>query len=93
MPLDYLRKIEHVGLPLLVDDENDIRCIAVLLAAGLLDAAVPPPSAGGEADGVQLPAVVKKITPLGRAELSRRGGPQGPGHDALKPSGPPAASP
>lgn len=78
MPLDYLRKIEHLGLPLVVDDENDIRCIAVLLAAGMVDAAVPPPSAGPAPDGVQLPAIVKKITPLGRAELMRHGEPQGP---------------
>ena len=78
MPLDYLHKIEQLGLPLIVDDESDIRCVAVLLAAGLVDAAVPPPSAGDEPGGVQLPAVVKKITPLGRAELLRRRGLHGP---------------
>jgi hypothetical protein len=71
MPFDYLRKIENLDLPLIVDDEGDIRCVAVLVAAGMVDAAVPPPSAREEPDGVQLPAVVKKITPLGRAELMR----------------------
>lgn len=74
MPLDYLRKIEHAGLPLLVDDMSEINCIAVLVAAGMLEAVLPPPGPTQDAarDG-QLPAVVKLITPRGRAELLLRG--------------------
>jgi hypothetical protein len=72
MPLDYLRKIEHAGLPLLVDDRSEINSIAVLVAAGMVEAVLPPVSTDENAEG-RLPAVVKLITPRGRAELLLHG--------------------
>lgn len=73
MPLDYLRKIEHAGLPLLVDDRSEINSIAVLVAAGMVEAVLPPALTDDDAAEGRLPAVVKLITPRGRAELLLHG--------------------
>lgn len=72
MPLDYLRKIKDAAFPLEVTDESEIRNVAVLAAAGFIEAALPPPAQGtcGQT------ATVLRITPLGSAELSRK--PAGP---------------
>lgn len=66
MPRGFLRKIEHVPLPIEVADPRDIRNAAVLCAAGMLEAIVPPePFDDGST------STILKITPLGRLELKR----------------------
>lgn len=66
MPMDFLRRIEDVSFPLAIHDEADIRCAAVLAAAEMIEANLP--KAG---DSIGQGAVILRITPLGRAELSR----------------------
>lgn len=66
MPRDFLRKIERVPLPIEVRNPRDIRSVAVLRAAGILEAIVPPEPF----DDLSVSTVLK-ITPLGRAELKR----------------------
>ena len=44
MPMDYLRKIENAALPFRVGASSEINCIAILKAAGLIEAAILPPS-------------------------------------------------
>ena len=38
MPMDFLRKIERAEFPLLVEDSHDINNVAVLKAAGMVEA-------------------------------------------------------
>ncbi|BEP55562.1 hypothetical protein GmRootV118_28060 [Variovorax sp. V118] len=66
MPMDFLRRIEKEQLPLTVIDPLDIRNVAVLTAAGLVEAILPQ-----ESEAFDLPGVVLRITPSGRAELQR----------------------
>lgn len=66
MPMDFLKRVEHEMLPLTVTDPMDIRNVAVLVAAGLVEAILPE-----EAEAHDLPAVVLRITPHGRGELER----------------------
>lgn len=66
MPMDFLRRIEDASFPLAVTDPADIRNAAVLVAAGFVEATLPT-----EAEGPEVPGVVLRITPLGRAELAR----------------------
>jgi len=68
MPMDFLRRIEDASFPLAVKSEDEIRCTAVLAAAELVQAVLPPSSSEG-ADGRV--AVILSITPLGRRELNR----------------------
>jgi hypothetical protein len=70
MPLDFLRRIEDASFPLAVKAEGDIRCAAVLAAAEFVEAVLPPSGSEGEGDGKRV-AVILRITPLGRSELSR----------------------
>jgi hypothetical protein len=66
MPKDFLRRIERVPLPLEIRNPKDIRSAAVLRAAGMLEAIVPPePFDDGSI------STILQITPLGRAELKR----------------------
>ena len=66
MPMNFLRRIEHASFPLAVHEEGDIQCAAVLAAAQLIEANLPDPGAVPGKSGVVL-----RITPMGRAELSR----------------------
>lgn len=66
MPMDFLRRIEEASFPLAIHDEADVQRAAVLAAAKLIDANLPEPGEGTGRSGVIL-----RITPLGRAELSR----------------------
>lgn len=43
MPMDYLRRIESAEFPLTVTDIDEIGYVAILKAAGLMEAAVPLP--------------------------------------------------
>jgi hypothetical protein len=68
VPMDFLRRIEHASFPLAIEDEADINCIAVLAAAHLVEAHLPPVSSStNHLHG----ATVLRITPFGRAELRR----------------------
>lgn len=66
MPRELLRRISRVSLPTEVRDSQDIRNAAVLRAAGMVEAVLPPePFVNGHT------GTILKITPLGRAELKR----------------------
>ncbi|MBV7541017.1 hypothetical protein [Acidovorax sp. sic0104] len=60
MPQDFLRQLAHESLPQTFRDVASVDKIRVLVAAELVEASLPAPGEEGE-------AVVKKITPLGRA--------------------------
>ena len=68
MPMDFLRRIEGASFPLAVKAESEIQCTAVLVAAELVEAVLPP--SGSESADNRV-AVILRITPLGRAELNR----------------------
>jgi hypothetical protein len=68
MPMDFLKRIENSSFPLAIEDETDINCVAVLVAANLIEAHLPPVLAGtNRTYGV----TILRITPMGRAELRR----------------------
>lgn len=66
--MNLLRRIEDASFPLLIQDETDIQCAAVLAAAQLVEANLPEPGAPAGKG-----AVILRITPMGRAELRRLG--------------------
>lgn len=66
MPMDFLRRIEEEKFPLTVTDPEDVRNVAVLAAAGLVEAVLQP-----EIESLELPGTVLGITPLGHAALKR----------------------
>ena len=68
MPMDFLRRFEDASFPLAVKSESEIQCTAVLAAAELVEAVLPPSSSEGADERV---AIILRITPLGRAELNR----------------------
>ncbi|WP_432732015.1 hypothetical protein [Variovorax sp. W6] len=71
-PLDYLRTIERSAFPLRVEDPQEIGCVGVLKQAGFVDAAISPELAWKDTDGSpQELAVIRRITPFGRAQLAR----------------------
>ncbi|WP_295981069.1 hypothetical protein [uncultured Variovorax sp.] len=71
-PLDYLRTIERSAFPLRVDDRQEIGCVEALKKAGLVDAVISPALMWKDACGEpQELAVIKRITPFGRAQLAR----------------------
>lgn len=67
MPMDFLRRIENASFPLEVHEDADIHNAAVLAAAQLVEAVLPPPSSAPGDRG----AVVVRITALGRRELDK----------------------
>ena len=66
MPMDYLRSIEYLDLPLRVDDEHAVQCIRVLRAAGMVDATF----VASEVLGREV-AAVQAITTKGRVALAQ----------------------
>jgi len=66
MPMEFLRRIESASFPLAIHEAADIQRAAVLVAAQLIEANLPDPDSA-----TQLPGVVLRITPRGRAELNR----------------------
>ncbi|MGJ7590869.1 MULTISPECIES: hypothetical protein [unclassified Variovorax] len=70
-PLHYLRMIERSTFPLRVDDAQEINCIEALKQAGFVDAAISPVLAWKESREPQELAVIRRITPFGRAQLAR----------------------
>ncbi len=67
MPMDFLKRIESAAFPLALSDPSDIRCASVLAAAELVEANLPPADAPSETAR----AVILRITPQGRAALSK----------------------
>ncbi|MFS2206337.1 hypothetical protein ACCD11_17425 [Variovorax sp. Varisp36] len=70
-PLDYLRAIERSTFPLRVQDPQQINCIEALKQAGFVDAAISPALAWKSSSEPQELAVIRRITPFGRAQLAR----------------------
>ena len=69
MPMDYLKRIEKADFPLRVEAAKDINNVAVLSAAGFVEAEIlkPIPNDPGATGEV---AYVFAITPLGRQKLA-----------------------
>jgi len=67
MPMDFLARIEEASFPLAVRDEGDIHCAAVLHAAQLVEAMLPP----AQSEPGSRVAIILRITPLGRARLNQ----------------------
>jgi hypothetical protein len=67
MPMDFLRRIEKAEFPLPVEDFADVNSVAVLKAAGLVEAELVEAVAG---DPDTCCAVVIRITPEGNAALA-----------------------
>lgn len=66
MAREFLRRIAVAVLPIEVENIRDIRTAAVLRAAGMLEAVLPPEPVDNHST-----ATILSITPLGRAELRR----------------------
>jgi hypothetical protein len=62
MPLEFLRTVAELELPLTVTDEGNIDKTRVLVAAGMITASLPEPGTGA-------PAQIHSVTGLGRATL------------------------
>lgn len=65
MSLQYLRQLEHAAFPFRVSDPDAIRHIEELLQADLVEGGL-----GVSAANQQRIAIVRRITPLGRAQLA-----------------------
>lgn len=72
MPLDYLRKIGTSIFPLCTVDPAEINSVAVLTAAGMVEAMLPPACHARQPPHQPRQAVVLRVTPLGRTALVRR---------------------
>lgn len=73
MPMDFLRKIEKAEFPLPVEEFGDVNNVAVLKAAGLIEAEMIE-AVDGDPDTCC--AVVVRITPEGRAALAAKSPPR-----------------
>lgn len=62
MPLEFLRTVAELELPLTVTDEGSIDKTRVLVAAGMITASLPEPGTGASAQ-------IHTVTGLGRATL------------------------
>lgn len=72
MPMDFLRRIENTHFPLTVEDLAEVNNVAVLKAAGLVDAELID---AVEGDPDTCCAIVLGITPEGHAALVGGGSP------------------
>ena len=66
MPKDFLRRIGSETLPRAVTDPAELRDLALLVEADLIEAILPTDS-----ETLDLPGVVLRITTSGRAELGQ----------------------
>lgn len=67
MPMDFLRRIERAAFPLTVEEFADVNNVAVLRAAGLVEAELVD---AVEGDPDTACAIVFRITPEGHATLA-----------------------
>ncbi len=72
MPLDYLRGIGNSTFPLCIEDPAEINSVAVLNAAGLVEAVLPPACRARQNLPKFKQAIVLRVTPLGRTALVSR---------------------
>ncbi|MGJ7528329.1 hypothetical protein [Variovorax sp. GB1P17] len=71
VPMDYLHDIERSAFPLRVEASEEIHCVEALKQAGFIDASISPVlSWKGNTAACEL-AIVRRITPFGRATLAR----------------------
>lgn len=71
MPMELLEEIADMSLPFEITDRVEVEKLRVLLAAGHVDAVIPPATH----DHAQQPAIVLEITPLGHKALRFFGSP------------------
>lgn len=71
MPLFCLMRLQHARLPLRLEQPEEVRCISVLAATGLVEAEFGAHPAIRGAYVVPQIAVVKAITSEGLQELER----------------------
>ncbi|KIQ26125.1 hypothetical protein RT97_22975 [Variovorax paradoxus] len=69
MPLDYLRRIGNSRFPLHTEDPSEINSVAVLEAAGMVEATLPSVC---RARQKLREAIVLRVTPLGKTALVAR---------------------
>lgn len=70
-PLAYLRSIKGESFPLRVEDHEEINCVEALKQAGYVDASISAALIWKGSGTPQELAIVRRITPLGRAQLGR----------------------
>lgn len=70
-PLEYLRGIRNASFPLRVEDHEEINCVEALKQAGYVDASISAALIWKGSGTPQELAIVRRITPLGRAQLGR----------------------
>jgi len=70
--LAYLRSIEGASFPLRVENHDEINCIEALKQAGFVDATISPALTWKDSTEPRELAIVRRITPLGRAQLKRQ---------------------
>jgi len=69
MPFPFLKQLLHARLPVRVTHPEDIRCVSVLLATGLIDAEIQALESTVRYASAHAATVVR-ITPAGLAELA-----------------------
>ena len=69
MPMDFFVQIRDQQLPLQITEPGKINCAAVLLAAQLIEADIPPLVMQAGRQPIQPPATIRAITRLGRKAL------------------------
>jgi hypothetical protein len=70
-PMAYLNRIEHASFPMRVEEPEEINCIEALKQAGFVDASISPALNWKDSSTPRELAVVRRITPFGRAALVR----------------------
>ena len=70
MPLTYLLKIAHGRFPVEVSLAQEIKCVSILKATGLIEARISPAVGGGGLYQRSDTAVIFGITAEGRREIS-----------------------
>ncbi|RQO53754.1 hypothetical protein DBV14_13295 [Variovorax sp. KBW07] len=70
-PMAYLHRIEHSPFPLRVEEPEEINCIEALKQAGFVDASISPALNWKDGSAPRELAIVRRITPFGRAALVR----------------------
>ncbi|MET3440882.1 hypothetical protein ABIC94_001637 [Variovorax paradoxus] len=71
MPLFYLLYLQNVALPKVVTRPEDVQCVSVLKATGLVEADIAPASDSGGKYHIARTATVTRITEDGIAEINR----------------------
>ncbi|TWD85844.1 hypothetical protein FB547_105356 [Variovorax beijingensis] len=72
MPLLFLMRLQHVQLPVRVADPEEIRCVSVLLATGLIEAEIRALRSSARYAASQVATVIC-ITEDGLAEIAKMG--------------------